>query len=74
MVSATGAEEGAGSRDSSTGAGGAKAGRQAGPGSVTLYEGLASGDDEKKRDENGGGCADEELEAEAAGASSGGAV
>lgn len=44
--------------------GGAKAGGQAGPGSVTLYARLESGEGETKRDEKGGGCA-EELEAEA---------
>lgn len=71
LVSATTAEELAGSRGSSTGAGGAKAGGQAGPGSVTLYARLESGEGAKKRDEKGGGCA-EELEAEAGG--SGGAA
>lgn len=70
MVSATTAEEGAGSRGSSTGVGGAKAGGQAGPGSVTLYARLLTGEGETKRDENGGGCAEELDEA----GESGGAV
>lgn len=73
FVSATTAEDGAGSSDSSTGAGGAKAGGQAGPGSVTLYGRLVSGSDEKIRDENGGGYAGEELDADA-GECGGGAV
>lgn len=73
LVSATTAEDGAGSSDSSTGAGGAKAGGQAGPGSVTLYGRLVSGSDEKIRDENGGGYAGEELDADA-GECGGGAV
>jgi hypothetical protein len=72
FVSAT-AEDGAGSSDSSTGAGGAKAGGQAGPGSVTLYGRLVSGSDGKIRDENGGGYAGEELDADA-GECGGGAV
>lgn len=75
FVSATTAEDGAGSSDSSTGAGGAKVGGQAeaGPGSVTLYGRLVSGRDEKIRDENGGGYAGEELDADA-GECGGGAV
>lgn len=74
FVSATTADEGAGSSGASTGGGGATAGWQAGPGSVTLFARLGSGEVAKKRDEKGGGLGDEELEADAAGECGGGVM
>lgn len=65
FVSATTAEDGIGSRDSSTDVGGANVGGQAGPGSVTLYARLVSGSDERLRDEKGGEYAGEGLEFDA---------
>jgi hypothetical protein len=63
LVSATTADEGAESRGSSTGGGGAKAGREAGPGDSVSLTRLDSV--EAKREEKGGGLTDAELEADA---------